>query len=121
MRSIVKRIVLIVALIWSCGAAAHEGHDHGGAEGKHVMGSVESIAGDHLKVKATDGNTVNVHVDDSTKYENSGGPGKLADLKVGAKVVVHGEPMKDGTLHAASIRFGKAGATSAPEHDHSEK
>lgn len=100
-------ILLIFALMVSGVAIAHEGHDHGGDQDQHVKGTVESVADSQLKVKSTDGKRVSVHVDDNTKYENAGAPGKLADLKVGAKVVVHGERMKDGTLHAKEVRFGK--------------
>lgn len=103
------RIVpLVFALMLSGVAAAHEGHEHNGGEDQHLKGTVETITGNQLKVKSTDGKHVDVHVDDSTRYENAGAPGKLADLKAGAKVVVHGERMKDGTLHAKEVRFGKA-------------
>ena len=67
----------------------------------------KAINGSQLTVKSTDGKSVEVHVDESTKYESGGAPAKLTDLKVGAKVVVHGERMKDGTLHATQVRFGK--------------
>lgn len=110
MRNGTNLILLIFALMVSGVAVAHEGHDHDGDQDQHVKGTVESIADSQLKVKSTEGKRVNVHVDDNTKYENAGAPGKLADLKIGAKVVVHGERMKDGTLHAKEVRFGKTPA-----------
>lgn len=105
----VKRVILVVfaLLVMSGGAVAHEGHDHADNQDQHLKGKVEAIDGSHLRVKSTDGKPVDVHVDDSTKYESGGAPAKLNDLKVGAKVVVHGERMKDGTLHATQVRFGK--------------
>ena len=87
-------------------ALAHEGEDHGD-KATHVQGTVESFSGAKLVLKAADGKTVNVHVDDKTYFENSGAAGKAEDLKPGAKAVVMGEPMKDGTLHASKVRFGK--------------
>lgn len=108
MLNLTKKVLLIAILALARVAVGHEGHDHGADQDKHVKGTVESIAGSALKVKSTDGKKVDVHVDDNTQYENAGAPGKLSDLKVGAKVVVHGEPMKDGTLHAKEVRFGKA-------------
>lgn len=100
-------VLLIFAMMISGIALAHEGHDHAGEQDQHVKGTVESVGDTQFKVKSTDGKRVDVHVDDRTRFENSGAPGKLADLKVGAKVVVHGARMKDGMLHAKEVRFGK--------------
>jgi cytochrome c-type biogenesis protein CcmE len=111
------KAALLATLLCSGAALAHEGHDHG--KGQHVMGTVESVAADQLKVKSKEGKTVDVHVDDKTKYVNGDAEGKLDDLKTGAKVVVHGEPMKNGTLHATEVRFGKPSKT-APGEMHKE-
>lgn len=110
-------LVTIAVLTASAVALAHEGEDHGGGADKHLMGTVDSVAGRMLTVKATDGKTVAVHVDDHTQYDKGGAPGKAADVKPGAKVVVHGETMKDGTLHATKIRLGKSAASPAPSKD----
>jgi hypothetical protein len=114
MRNTIKCILMAAAMVVSGQALAHEGEDHGGGKDDHLMGTVESIAGNKLAVKGTDGKTVNVHVDDSTQYEKAGAAGKPADVKVGAKVAIHGEMMKDGTLHATKVRLGKAGAGAPP-------
>ena len=108
MLNLTKKSLLIAVLALARVAAAHGGRDHGGDQDKHLKGTVESIAGSELKVKSIDGKRGNMDVDETTKYENVGAQGKLPDLTVRAKVVVHGAPMKDGTLHAKEVRFGKA-------------
>ena len=105
--SSLMRSVTLAATLLAHAALAHGGEDHGGGAEKHVKGTVDSFAESKLVVKGTDGKLVNVHVDDKTVFENAGVAGKAEDLKVGAKVVVMGEPMKDGTLHATKVRFGK--------------
>ena len=92
---------------------AHEGHDHGSSENS-VKGTVESLTGNKLTLKGTDGQSVNVHVDEQTKYENGHAAGSPADLVAGTRVVVHGDRMGDGTVHAATIRYVKA----ATKHEH---
>lgn len=106
--------VMLIAALAGPAAWAHEGHDHGGGAEKHVKGTVESFADSKLVVKGTDAKRVDVHVDDRTVFENGGAAGKAEDLKAGAKVIVVGEPMKDGTLHATKVRFGKAEKKVAP-------
>lgn len=117
----IRYVVMVAALTVSGVALAHEGEDHGADADKHLMGTIEAVAGDKLTVKSTDGKQVAVHVDESTKYEKGGGAGKAADLKAGTKVAVHGEMMKDGTLHATKIRFGKTGVAPAKDGAPSKK
>ena len=105
-----KNVVMLAALLAPGLAFAHQGEDHGAGKAESLKGTVESFADSKLTVKAADGKIVNVHVDDRTVYENAGVLGKSEDLNVGAKVVVQGEPMNDGTLHATKVRFGKTGS-----------
>lgn len=114
MQKVIKYIIVIAALAISGAASAHEGHDHGASKDESVKGTLKSVDGNKLVVKPTDGKALNVHVDDHTKYENGDAEGALADLKPGIRVVVHGEPMKDGTLHANKVRFA-TGGKSAPK------
>lgn len=109
LKSIPKAVTIIALLATPALALAHQGEDHGAATGEAapLMGTVESFADDKLMVKGNDGKVVSVHVDDRTIYENGGAAGKAGELKAGARVVVHGEKMTDGTLHAAKVRFGK--------------
>lgn len=108
----IRCLALVGVLLLSGAALAHEGHDHGGD--KPLKGTVKSIADGKLSVTDVGGKAVNVHVDDRTEYDNGGVAGKAADVKVGSKVVVHGEAMKDGTIHAKKVRFGKSRAQTAP-------
>jgi hypothetical protein len=107
MSRFITSIALGAGLLVCTAAFAHEGHEHGSDDEKRVKGTVTSFEGSDLKIKGTDGKLVNVHVDERTEYENSGAKAKAEDLKVGARVVVHGEKMNDGTLHATKVRFGK--------------
>lgn len=102
------KCVAVSAVLAVAGAAhAHEGHDHAETKDQHVKGTLKSVEASKLVVKATDGKTVNVHVDDGTKYENGAAAGAVTDLQPGLKVVVYGELMKDGVLHATKVRFAK--------------
>ncbi len=111
----VAMAVLSMSVTTMSVAFAHEGHDHGTSENS-VKGTVESLTGNKLTLKGTDGKSVNVHVDEQTKYENGHAAGSLADLVAGTRVVVHGDRMGDGTVHATTIRYAKA--ATKREHEH---
>lgn len=100
-----KCILLMLGLMISAVALAHEGHDHGSDKDQRLKGTIETIVGSQLTVKSSDGKQLDVHVDEKTRFDNAGTPGKLEDLKIGAKVVVHGQRMKDGALHAKEVRY----------------
>lgn len=108
MSNLVKKVVLMAVVAVAGLAFAHNGEDHGAGAQKHVKGTVESFADSKLVLKGTDGKPVNVHVDAKAVIETNGAPGKLEDLKPGARVVAMGEPMKDGTLHATKLRIAGA-------------
>lgn len=80
---------------------AHEGHNH-------LMGTITALDGNHVTVKTTKGKTVQVMVNDSTKYHRDSGTASIADLKVGARVVVEAEG-KD-MLTATKVHFGVVAA-----------
>lgn len=101
-----KAVLVVGALMLSGSARGHGGEDHGAGD-MHVMGTVDSTAGSEFTVKGSEGKPVNVHVDDSTKYEKGDEPGAAGDIKVGIRVAVQGEMMKDGTLHATKVRYVK--------------
>jgi hypothetical protein len=68
-------------------------------------------------VKTSEG-SVEVKLVTSTMYVTVGAdkvakPGKLADLKVGDRVLIHATPKPDNTLEAAEVRFSAAGANAA--------
>ena len=109
LKSLSNALTVITLLAAPTMALAHEGEDHGTgtAEAAPLKGTVDSFADGKLVVRASDGKVTNVHVDDSTVFENGGAAAKAEDLKAGTRVVVHGEAMDDGTLHAKKVRFGK--------------
>lgn len=105
------KLPFLAAVLVATGAGAHGSEKHD--EGHSMKGVVESLSGSKLVLKGSDAKLLNVHVDENTKYDNGGAAGAVGDLVPKTRVVVKGEMMKDGTLHAAEIRYGKP-ATSKP-------
>ena len=105
--TITRITALTLALILATVAAplfAHGGFDH-------VMGTVVKVTGPVVTVKTTKGN-VDVKLDDKTEYTNNGQPGKIADLKTGARVVIDiPEGSKDKIAHSVKI-----GVVAAADH-----
>ena len=95
-----KRTIAVVALLFALSlmAVAH------GKE-KHVMGTVTSISDTSTTIQTKDNKSVAVDVSDKTKFERSGSPATLKDLKVGDKVVIHADVSGD-KLVANEIHFG---------------
>ena len=76
------------------------------AGGEHIMGVVKTVQPPSLVVETQDGKQVTVHLDDQTKYEKSGAPSSVGELKAGERVVVHA--MKHGEmLHVTLVKWGK--------------
>lgn len=99
-------VVLAVATLGVPSAWAHEGHDHG-AEEASWKGTVQSINGQQLVLKGVDGKSVTVHFDQKTQYETGGAAGSASDVVAGMRVVIHGEKMSDGVIHAEAIRYSR--------------
>ena len=95
-----KRTVVVVALLFALSVMALA---HG--KEKHVMGKVTSISDSSITVETTAKKSVTVDVSVKTKFENSGSPATLKDLKVGDKVVVHADVSGD-KLVANEVHFG---------------
>src|SRR5438128_1742361 len=95
-----KRTIAGVTLLFALSlmAVAH------GKE-KHVMGTVTSISDSSITVESTAKKSVTVDENDKTKFEKSGSPATLKDLKVGDKVVVHADVSGD-KLVANEVHFG---------------
>ena len=95
-----KRTVAVVTLllVFSVVGLAHE-------KGRHVMGTVTSISDTSITVETTAKKSVTVEVNDKTKFEKSGAPATLKDLKVGDKVVIHAGVSGD-KLVANEVHFG---------------
>ena len=95
-----KRTIAVVALLFAFSAIALA---HG--KEKHVMGTVTSISDTSITVETKDKKSVAVDVSDKTKFEKSGSPATLKDLKVGDKVVIHADVSGD-KLVANEVHFG---------------
>ena len=95
-----KRTVAVVTLLLALSLTALA---HGNE--KHVMGTVTNISDTSITVETTAKKSVMVEVNDKTKFEKSGSPATLKDLKVGDKVVVHAD-VSDKKLVANEVHFG---------------
>ncbi len=71
---------------------------------KHVMGKVTSTTDTSITVETVSKKSVTVSVTEKTKFEKSGAPAALKDLKVGEKVVIHADASGDG-LVANEVHF----------------
>lgn len=102
---------LVAALAIPAYARAHEGHAH------KVMGTVTTLHENHLEVKATDGKTSMITLNEKTKILRGNVKVKVEELKPGERVVVTATETKgkDGkaTLVATEIRLGSANATAS--------
>ena len=98
-----KSTLAVVALLFAISimALAH------GKE-KHVMGTVTGISDSSITVEITAKKSVTVDVSDKTKFEKSGVPATVKDLKVGDKVVIHADVSGD-KLVANEVHFGARG------------
>ena len=95
-----KRIVAVVTLLFALSLMALA---HGNE--KHVMGKVTSVSDTSITVETTAKKSVTLEVSDKTKFEKSGSPATLKDLKVGDKVVIHADA-SGAKLVANEVHFG---------------
>ncbi|WP_103351868.1 hypothetical protein [Amycolatopsis sp. CA-128772] len=85
------------------GQQAGAGQQGGGFRGgRGTTGTVDRVEGTTVYVKTAQGTDVKVSTSDSTTVGVTQ-PGKLADLKPGAAVVVQGQAGEDGTVTAQAI------------------
>jgi hypothetical protein len=74
------------------------------AQNRRIRGTIESMEGNALMVKARDGASVKINLADNwqvTAYTKA----QLADIKVGSFVGVGGTPQPDGSQKAVSINI----------------
>ena len=90
--------VFALALVFSAIAFAHGNQTH-------VMGTVTSISDSSITVETTSKKMITVSLSITTKFQKSGSPTALKDLKVGDKVVIHATGPED-KLVATEVRFG---------------
>jgi translation initiation factor IF-1 len=108
-RRLVSGLALVTALAIPGFVLAHEGHAH------KVMGTVTVLHENHLEVKATDGKTSTITLNEKTKILRGKARVKLDDIKPGDRVVVTALETKgkDGkaTMVATEVRLGVANPT----------
>jgi hypothetical protein len=96
---------LVVTLMIPGDTLAHEGPHR-------VMGTVTALHENHLEVKATDGKTSTIVLNEKTKILRGKGSVKSEDIKPGERVVVTAMETKgqDGkaTMVATEVRLGAA-------------
>ena len=95
-----KRTIALVALMFALSSIVFA---HGNQT--HVMGKVTSISDKSITVETTSKQSVTIELSEQTKFEKSGSPATLNDLKVGDKVVIHADA-SGGKLVAHEVRFG---------------
>lgn len=82
-------------------------HAHGGA--KHILGTVTALNGNQLTLKAKDGKTVSILLNEQTKYYREKVKLAREDLKVGLRVMVEArEDKKKNVLIASEVHLGSA-------------
>ena len=100
--------VLVAALAIPTYVGAHEGHVH------KIMGTVSMRRDNHLEVKATDGKTSTITLNEKTKILQGKAKVTADDIKTGERVVVTATQTKahDGqpVFVASEVRLGSAGA-----------
>jgi Domain of unknown function (DUF5666) len=96
-----RMIVLVVVLVLAAGDIfAHD-------EEQRVMGTVTAITGKSISVQTPAKDSVTVYTTSETKYEKSGAPASMKDLKLGDRVVIYAAPMAR-MLMANEVHFGAA-------------
>jgi hypothetical protein len=105
-RTWIAVIALGGLLIVPAVAHAHKGHDH------TVMGTISSIEGTHVMVKATDGKTTMVMLDGKTKITRGKAAAAASELKVGDRIVASGPEEKE-MITAQTVQIGAAPAPKA--------
>lgn len=102
---------LVAALAIPAYARAHAGHAH------KVMGTVAMRHENHLEVKAADGKTSTIALNEKTTILRGKAKVNIDEIKPGERVVVTATETKgkDGkaTLVATEIRLGSANATAS--------
>src|SRR5215469_3149447 len=94
-------------LAWKVTVEGADGASGGSDNGqKTVDGAVTSVGSASFVIKLSDGTSETVTVSAQTRF--SGRASKLADLKAGEKVVVHGTDQSSGVFAAASVEVSGA-------------
>jgi hypothetical protein len=103
------RALILIACISLIAAAAFA---HGDEE--HVIGTVASVTTDSITVKTTANALITVAVVPQTTFSKNKAAAKLADLKVGDRVVIHAKEPTEGKLVADTVQFSTPATKPAP-------
>lgn len=104
-----RRIALTLAALFVVAVAAapsvlaHPGHEH------KMMGTVTMVGADHVMLKDKDGGDATVYLSKDTKIIQNKKAMKVADIKVGMRVVITATTEKDQVV-ARTIELGAAPA-----------
>lgn len=101
MKTLLKTAV--AAMLMSGAALAHGGEEH-------IRGVAKAVSADSITVETAKKESVTILITAKTEVKNSSVAGKIADLKVGERVVVHAEKNKAGKFEAEEVEFGPAPA-----------
>lgn len=109
MRRLILGVALAAALAIPGYSFAHEGHIH------KVLGTVTTLHDNHLEVKATDGKTSMITLNEKTTILRGKAKATAQDIKPGERVVVSATETKgkDGkmTMIATEVRLPEAVAS----------
>jgi hypothetical protein len=108
-RQLILGAALAATLLIPRYVRAHEGHPH------KVMGTVVTLHENHLQVKAADGKSADITLNEKTKILRGTARVKLDDIKPGERIVVTALETKgkDGkkTMVATEVKLAAASAS----------
>ena len=100
-----KRLAVVlagfaVALGLATAALAHGGHEH------EAKGTIEAIEATKLTLRSTDDKTLELAIDDSTKFVRGKSAVKREDVVVGERAIVKYHEM-DGKQHVMEVKLAE--------------
>jgi len=90
-------ILVILSLLAAGQEATRGGRRRGDGQGSRIFGTVASIQADSITVNTRESRVV-VKVTSDTQFRRDRQPAKLTDFKPGDRVLVAGDPTKDGMV-----------------------
>ena len=103
MRRWLVGLVVAALLVLPVAARAHQGHTH------KVLGTVTSVKGNRVEIKATDGKAITVVLDAKTTVTRGKAKADAMALKVGERVSVDYTQEKAANL-AKTVKLGETPA-----------
>jgi translation initiation factor IF-1 len=113
MTRLVSMLTIVLALASAPQLLAHPGHEH------TIMGTVSMVHQNHLEVKATDGKTSVITMDEKTRVLRGTAKVKTDAIKTGDRVVVTAVETKDkdgkAVVVAKEVRLAPVPQQPAPQ------